>query len=48
MWLDGPVVHVLASGVVARTVACPVPPEGRPRLRGARPGIPSRPACQNP
>ena len=46
--LDGPVVHVLASGVSARTVACPVPPEARPRLRGARPGTPSRPACRNP
>ena len=46
--LDGPVVHVLAAGVLARTVACPVPPEARPRLRGARPGPPSRPACRNP
>ena len=36
--LDGPVAHVLSGGVLARTVACPVPPEARPRLRGARPG----------
>jgi hypothetical protein len=33
--LKGPVVHVLAGGVLARTLACPVPPEARPRLRGA-------------
>ena len=26
--LDGPVVHVLAGGVLARTVACPVPHRG--------------------
>ena len=36
--LDGPVAHILAGGVLARTVACPVSPEARPRLRGARPG----------
>ena len=36
--LEGPVAHVLANGVLARTVACPVPPEARPRLRGARTG----------
>jgi hypothetical protein len=35
--LDGPVAHVLAAGVVARTVACPVPPEARPRHRPASP-----------
>ena len=35
--LGGPVVHVLAAGVIVRTVACPVPAEARPRLRGARP-----------
>ena len=46
--LDGPVVHVLASGVVARTVACPVPPEARPRLRGARPGTPQPPRLPEP
>jgi hypothetical protein len=41
--LDGPVAHVLSGGVLVRTVACPVPPEARPRLRGARPG--NRPAA---
>jgi transposase InsO family protein len=42
--LEGPVAHVLAAGVLVRTVACPVPPEARPRLRGARPGT-ARPPC---
>ena len=46
--LDGPVVHVLAAGVVARTVACPVAPEARPRLRGARPGTPQPPRLPEP
>ena len=30
--LGGPVAHILADGVLARTLACPVPPEARPRL----------------
>jgi transposase InsO family protein len=34
--LDGPVTHILAGGILVRTVACPVPPAARPRLRGAR------------
>jgi hypothetical protein len=34
--LDGPVIHVLSGGVLARTLACPVPLEARTRLRGAR------------
>ena len=42
--LEGPVVHVLAEGVIVRTLACPVPPEARPRLRGARPGTAEPPA----
>jgi hypothetical protein len=46
--LDGPVAQVLAAGVVARTVACPVPPEGRPRLRGARPGTAQPPRLPEP
>jgi hypothetical protein len=46
--LDGPVAHVLAAGVVARTVACPVPPEARPRLRGARPGTAQPPRLPEP
>jgi hypothetical protein len=46
--LDGPVAHVLAGGVLARTVTCPVPPEARPRLRGARPGIAQPPRLPEP
>jgi transposase InsO family protein len=36
--LDGPVVHILSGGILARTIACPVPPEARSRLRGGRAG----------
>ena len=36
--LDGPVTHILSGGVLARTIACPVPQEARSRLRGARTG----------
>jgi hypothetical protein len=46
--LEGPVVHILAGGVLARTVACPVPPEARPRLRGARPGTAQPPRLPEP
>ncbi len=46
--LEGPVAHVLAAGVVVRTVACPVPPEARPRLRGARPGTAQPPRLPAP
>jgi hypothetical protein len=46
--LEGPVVHVLAGGVLARTLACPVPPEARPRLRGARPGTAQPPRLPEP
>jgi hypothetical protein len=46
--LEGPVAHVLAGGVVARTVACPVPPEARPRLRGARTGTAQPPRLPEP
>jgi len=46
--LDGPVAHVLAGGVLVRTVACPVPPEARPRLRGARPGTAQPPRLPEP
>jgi hypothetical protein len=31
--LDGPVAHILASGTVIRTVACPVPEQARTQLR---------------
>ena len=46
--LDGPVAHILAAGALARTVACPVPPEARPRLRGARPGTAQPPRLPEP
>jgi hypothetical protein len=46
--LDGPVAHILSGGVLARTVACPVPPEARPRLRGARPGTAQPPRLPEP
>jgi hypothetical protein len=46
--LEGPVAHVLANGVLARTVACPVPPEARPRLRGARTGTAQPPRLPEP
>ena len=46
--LEGPVAHVLAAGVIVRTVACPVSPEGRPRLRGARPGTAQPPRLPDP
>jgi hypothetical protein len=38
----------LAGGVLVRTVACPVPPEARPRLRGARPGTAQPPRLAAP
>jgi hypothetical protein len=46
--LDGPVAHVLAEGVIVRTLGCPVPPEARPRLRGARPGTAQPPRLPEP
>ncbi|MGO9217794.1 MAG: hypothetical protein ACLP5E_08505 [Streptosporangiaceae bacterium] len=46
--LDGPVAHILADGVLVRTVACPVPPKARPRLRGARPGTAQPPRLPAP
>ena len=46
--LDGPVAHMLADGVLVRTVACPVPPGARPRLRGARPGTVQPPRLPAP
>jgi transposase-like protein len=33
-----PVVHILAGGILTRTMACPVPEHTRPHLRGARAG----------
>jgi hypothetical protein len=46
--LDGPVAHVLSGGILARTVACPVPQEARPRLRGARDGTAQPPRLPDP
>jgi hypothetical protein len=46
--LDGPVVHVLASGILARTIRCPIPEPDRERLRGARPAEPGRPRLPEP
>jgi transposase InsO family protein len=34
--LDGHLIHVIHDGALAKTLPCPVPPEQRHRLRGAR------------
>jgi hypothetical protein len=41
--LDGPVAHIVADGMLVRTVACPIPAHARDRLRGARRGSASPP-----
>ena len=46
--LDGPVAHILSGGILARTIACPVPPEARSRLRGARAGTAQPPRLPEP
>jgi hypothetical protein len=46
--LDGPLAHVLTSGVLTRTIACPVPQASRARLRGARAGSPQPPRLPEP
>jgi transposase InsO family protein len=46
--LDGPLAHVLTGGMLARTIACPVPPATRARLRGARAGSPQPPRLPEP
>ena len=46
--LDGPVGHILANGAVVRTVACPVPPSARQRLRGARAAAAGPPRLPDP
>jgi hypothetical protein len=46
--LDGPVAHILSAGILSRTVACPVPEEARPRLRGARAGTAQPPQLPDP
>ena len=42
---DGPVALILSGGILARTIACPVPQETRSRLRGHGPELRSRRAC---
>ena len=37
-----------SAGILVRTVACPVPPGARPRLRGARPGTAQPPRLPAP
>jgi hypothetical protein len=46
--LDGLVAHIVADGVLVRTVACPIPEQARSRLRGARPGTASPPQLPEP
>jgi hypothetical protein len=46
--LDGPIAHILSGGILARTIACPVPQEVRPRLRGARAGTAQPPHLPEP
>ncbi len=46
--LDGPVAHVLSGGILARTIACPVPQEARSRPRGARGGTAQPPRLPQP
>jgi hypothetical protein len=46
--LDGPVAHVLAAGVIVRTVACPVRPRAAPGSAAPAPAPPGSPSCPNP
>jgi transposase InsO family protein len=46
--LDGPVAHILSGGILARTIACPVPLEARSRLRGGRAGTTQPPRLPEP
>jgi hypothetical protein len=46
--LDGPVAHILSGGILARTIACPVPQDARSRLRGARAGTAQPPHLSEP
>jgi hypothetical protein len=46
--LDGPVAHILSGGILARTIACPVPQEARSQLRGARGGTTQPPRLPEP
>jgi hypothetical protein len=46
--LDGPVAHILSGGILARTVACPVPGKARAQLRGGRAGTVQPPRLPEP
>jgi hypothetical protein len=46
--LDGPVAHILSGGILARTVACPVPGQARVRLRGGCAGTAQPPRLPVP
>ena len=46
--LDGPVARIVSGGILARTVACPLPPEARSRLRSARAGTAQPPRLPGP
>jgi len=46
--LDGPVAHVLSGGILARTVACPVPEQARARLREGRAATAQPPRLPDP
>ncbi|MDR0346471.1 MAG: hypothetical protein LBI49_25805 [Nocardiopsaceae bacterium] len=46
--LDGPLAHILTGTTLARTVACPVTEQARPRLRGARAGTAGPPQMPQP
>jgi hypothetical protein len=46
--LDGPVAHILSGGILARTIACPVPEQARARLRGGRAGTAQPPRLPDP
>src|SRR5262249_19238465 len=46
--LDGPVAHILSGGILARTVACPVPEQARARLRGGRAATAQPPRLPDP
>ena len=40
--------HILTGGILARTIACPLLPEARSRLRGARAGTAQPPQLPEP
>ncbi len=46
--MDGPIAHILPSGILIRTLACLVPEQGRHRLRGARAALTRPPRLPEP